>query len=450
MVATAMADTAADVMSQSKSRESRMSIGKSAVALLCTPLTIAGIAECKAAELSYDISAGARYSDNIRRSADQEIDETAAVLGLQLDWTHESNRSVSAIRTDIEYLDYVDGIVPNETVGSANANLDLSLVKDFFDWKTEGQIRTLVGDPLQPDNPLNRENVTQLSTSPELHFRLGKRTTIEVISRYRLNSFEVSDIDNDVFSGQVGLVRALTPFRRLSLNLLAERVEYDNTQINSNYDRQSATVGFSSEISKGTLDANIGWNEIHDNGTVLDGVFADFSLSRKISARSTLSASFSQQLSDGGNIFSLGEGLGQTFSDTLSLITNTDRFEYRQVSVAYNYLFGSMDFNLSAQGSEEEYESESANDREMFVIRAQFSRTLGSGWEIGVDASIGRTDFSIASREDDDQVVQLRLTRRLTEKLDLNLSASRFERDSSDPLANYTENSAALTLSYSR
>jgi hypothetical protein len=120
------------------------------------------------------------------------------------------------------------------------------------------------------------------------------------------------------------------------------------------------------------------------------------------------------------------------------------------VSVGYNYLFGRNDFNLSVEDRKLTYESQSLNDRKLLVVRAQYARTFGSGWEVGIDASLGRVDFISVTREDDDRVIRLRLSRRLTENVDLNLSAAQFVRDSNELGANYTENSAVLTLSYSR
>lgn len=406
--------------------------------------------DAKAAEVEYEISVGATNSDNIGRSEDQEIEEDYALLGLDLDYSFESNRTAFGFRSDLEYRNYLDSVFSNETVGSVDANLEIELAPGYVIWVAEDFLRTISGDAFRPDTAANRENVNQFSTGPDISVRLGSKTSLTIAGRYRINSFESSDIDSDALDGRIALVRRLNQFRSLSLNLSADRVEYDNTLINSNYDRQTAYLGFLSEVTKGTLSVNLGVNEVHDSGDTFRGTFADLSFDRELSQRSSIALTYGQQISDAGNIFSLLQDPGQPFGDSISLITTGELFESRRASIRYRFSYDKTDFSTSILRRDESYETQIANDRDWTEFRAGVSRELGSGWQIGLNAGFTKVRFDESDREDDDAFYRARISRRFGRTLSVNLAFARFDRDSNESAADYVENTVSLTFAYSR
>lgn len=400
-----------------------------------------------AAELEYEIRIGASRSDNVARTSTLEIEETIALAGLILDLQHESRRVAASLVTDLEYRNYTDDTFDDEVVGSLNADLELQLAPEVFSWIFQYQFGNLQTNPFEANTAFNRQNVNRFSTGPDLRMRLGSNTALELGGRYHSTRYEISDIDNDVFGGSISLVRALSTRRSLSLNITADRIEYDNTQLNSNYDRQTAFIGFESEGSRGSIVVNIGYNELHDNGEVVDGNLINVAWDREISPSTTFRLAYNQGLTNPEEI--LGQAPpGAGFDDPQNTPGVSDPFENRQFSMALNFDRNTNNVFASLLYNEDEYVTDSVLDRNRSEFRVGFSKILGSAWRIRLSGALQRTDFVSTGREDDDTVISAGISRQLSRTIGINLDYTRFDRDSSDSAFDYVENLVNLTFSY--
>ena len=402
-----------------------------------------------AAELEYEIRIGASRSDNVARTDTLEIEETIALVGLALDLQHESRRVAASLVTDLEYRNYTDNTFDDEVVGSLNADLELQLAPEVFSWLFQYQFGNLQTNPFLANTAFNRQNVNQFSTGPDLRIRLGSNTALELGGRYHSTRYEISDIDNDVLGSRVSLVRALSPYRSISLNVTADRVEYDNTLLNSNYDRQTAYFGFESEVPRGSITVNLGYNEIHDNGEVVDGNLINIAWDREISPSTTFRLAYDQGFTDSSDFLGQSQP-GEGFGEPQNTPGVSDPFENRQFSLGLNYNRNNNNFFASLLYNEDEYVTNSLLDRNRSELRAGFSKVLGSAWRIRLSGALQRTDFVATGREDDDTVISAGLSRQLSRMIGVNLDFTRFDRDSSDPAFDYVENLVNLTFSYAR
>ena len=406
---------------------------------------------CVAADIEYEFRIGASRSDNVARTDTAEIEETIALLGLELDLQHESRRLEASIVTDLEYRNYTGDTFDNEVVGSLNADLTLQIAPDVFSWVVQDQFGNLQTNPFQADTAFNRQNINRFSTGPDLRIRMGSVTSINLGGRYYINNFEVSDIDSDVLNGRLSIVRALSPRRLLSLNVSASRIEFDNTVLNSSYDRQTAYIGFQSEISRGSLTVNLGYNELHDNGVVIDGNLINVEWTRELSASTTFRLAYDQGLTDASDSLDRNQALGRRgFGGVQRTPGVSDPFENRRFSAAINFARDGNSFFISALYNEDEYLTLSTLDRDWSEFRAGVSRVFGSAWRFRLDGGFRKTEFVVSGREDDDLRIRVGLSRQMTRALGVNLDFVRFDRDSSDIGFNYVENVASLTFSFSR
>jgi len=258
---------------------SRQAISLAMSIFLCSVLSSYG----NATDLTYEISAGAGRSDNIGRTETNTTEETIALLGLKLNLAHLSRRIDLSLVTDLEYRSYLDDTFDDETVGALAADLVVQLAPELLSWAFEYRFGNLQTNPFQPNTPTNRENAQSFTTGPDLHLRLGSLTAFEVSGRYGSNKFEASDIDNDILSGRISLVRDLSKHRSISLNTTADKVEFNDRTINDNYDRLTAYLGLESEISDGTLSLKAGVNQLqYDGAEETDGNLYGISWTRDL------------------------------------------------------------------------------------------------------------------------------------------------------------------------
>ena len=405
---------------------------------------------CVAAEIEYEIRIGASRSDNVARTDTAEIEETIALLGLEVDLQHESRRLEVSIITDLEYRNYTDDTFDNEVVGSLNADLVFQIAPEILSWVVQDQFGKLQTNPFLANTHANRQNINRFSTGPDLRIRMGSVTSIELAGRYYINNFEVSDIDSDILNGRLSLVRALSPRRSVSLNVSVDRIEFDNTTLNSNYDRQSAYIGFQSEISRGSLTINLGYNEIHDLGAVIDGNLVNIEWTRELSASTTFRLAYDEGLTDASDSLDQNQVPGGGFGDVQRTPGVSDPFENRRFSAAIDFARDGNSFFISALYNEDEYVTLSNLDRDWTELRAGASWVLGSAWRFRLDGGFRKTEFIVSGREDDDLTMRIGLSYQMTRILRINVDFVRFDRDSSDPGFGYVENVVNLTFSYAR
>ncbi len=262
-------------------------------------ILFAGLASFSAAaDGEFEIRIGAAKSDNIARTDMFAIEETIALAGLNLDLQYESRKVWASLITDLEYRDYTNDTFDNEVVGSLDADVELQFAPEVFSWIIRDQFGNLVTNPFQANTPINRQYVNRFSTGPDLRLRFGSSTAIELGGRYHSNRFEISDIDSEERYARISLVRAMSPHRSISLNVTGSRIEFDNTVLNSNYDRRAAYLGFQSDAARGSLTLNLGINELDDDGEVVDGNLINVSWDREISPSTTFTLAFREGLTD--------------------------------------------------------------------------------------------------------------------------------------------------------
>jgi len=416
-----------------------------AVLVLCSLLST----HIVAAEVEYEFRLGASRSDNVLRTDVLELESTIMLAGLQLDLQHATRRVEASLVANLEYRNYTDDTFDDEVIGSLNADLELQLVPDVLSWVVQDRFGGLQTNPFQANTPENRQNINRFSTGPDLRMRLGSNTAVELGGRYHSTRYEISDIDSDVFGGRVSLVRALSPHRSISLNVTTDRFEFDNTFLNSNYDRQSAYFGFQSEIARGSLIVSLGYNELHDNGEVVDGNLISVAWDREVSSSTTINVSYDEGFNETSG--TLGQSQpGQEIGGPQNTPGVSDPFENRRFSLGLDFNRNNNNVFASLLFNEDEYVTNTLLDRNRSELRVGYSKVLGSAWRLRLNGALQKTDFVATGREDDDTVFGVGLSRQLSRAVSVNLDLARFERDSSDPAFNYVENQVDLTFSYSR
>lgn len=414
-----------------------------AISLIC------GVHFAHGAEVDVEYRLGGTYSDNARRTAPNESSDTIATAGLWLDVSEVSRRFDGTLTINVDHNVYTEDTFEDETIVSLAGKAEIKLAPRIFSWIVTNNLGQLNTDPFQPDTPINRENVNRFSTGPRLNLRLGDVTALELGGQYRNTWFEIGNFDNDVISGNISLVRALTKARSISINVTASRIEYDDSGLYSSFDRQSAFLAIQSRISRGTLNVEIGVNEIHDRGTTSDGILARLFWSREISSASSVSLEYDRRFSDAGDLFQRYQEI-DTDTDVISPFTTAaDPLEISRITAGYHFSKHENDFNLSFSQNEFNYENDGFLDRNISAVVITAHRRIGAAWRVGLIARVKRIDYGQSVRVDDDSDLSVSLSRQLSRSVRVKVMLRNVVRKSDAAGFNYEENRYSVDVTYS-
>jgi len=413
-------------------------------------LTAASAGVHAAGELEYEARTGVGYTDNIGRTEVDAIDETVGIVGLEIDYEYLSRGVELGVLADLEYRYYAGDSFDNDTFGSLNADLVLNLTRDVLSWGVEQRLGHVVTNPFAAETPRTRERINTIATGPNVRVPLGGATALGFIGRIGSDNFSVTDADNDNLSGQLLVSRALSRNRSLSFNITADRVEFDNSDVNSSFDRQTAFIGFTSENSRGSVDLSVGQNELHDRGTVERGSFIGLELSRRLTDITELDVSFDRRLTFASELFQDFQTPGPAFGATRNIIGVADPLELTRASVALNFNRGSNELFVAIVTQKNDFISENGFDRSSREARIGGMLGIGPAWRLFYSAAVRQSEFDQDPREDDDLTLRVGLQRQITSSLRLRLDFTRLDRDSNTADASYTENAGFLTVRYGR
>ena len=408
-----------------------------------------GIHLAHGAEVDVEFRLGGTYSDNAGRVNSNDTSDTIVSAGLWLDVSEITKRFDGSLTANIDHNVYTEDTFDDETFASFAGVAEVQLMPRVFSWVVANRFGKLRTDPFQADTPTNRENVNRFSTGPNLNLRLGNVTVIRLDGRYKKTRYEISDFDNDVLSGSISLIRMLSEARSISLNVTADRIEYDDSDLYSNFDLQSASLAIQSRVSRGELSAAIGVNQIHDNGITFDGLLANITWNRKITSASSLSLGYDQRFSESGDLFERYQEINKSNDTSSPVLGSANPLEISRGSVGYQFNKEGNGVSFSFSHSQLDYEMDDFLDRDISALRINIQRKLGAAWQVRIGARALRTEYDQSKREDDDLELSVTIRRQLTRALRVDFGARHIERDSNAVGSDYEENRYTVQLVYS-
>ncbi len=404
--------------------------------------------------VDYAIEAGGAHTNNINRDVENGLDETAAIVGLDLDLTADTRRIDSTIALDIEQRIYTKDTNDDETLGTFVGSLDLSVVEDVLQWQVRDTFGQVLNDVFAPDNPQNREDVNVFTTGPVLNLPLGTKTQVELSALYRDVSFEDSPQDNDGINARLSLIRSVSRNRSFSLNATNGEVDFDR-EASPDFDRRAITVGFSSQTSRSSLSVEVGQNEVIFEGDRedQDGAQITVEFQRSISNRIRFSANYNQQLIDSARLFQdflgdrnigniVGDGIGNPATDQNAV---ADPLEQRTGGFTLTLDQRNGSIFTSLRLIDFDFVDSDEQDRDGYQFRIGTNRNFSNGWRVGISGGINRNQFT-NGRDDDNWQVRATLGRQLSRTLSLNASVAHIERNSTANGASFDDDVIRLTL----
>ncbi len=256
---------------------------------LAAVAAICAVTRAAHAEVEYSFDAGVGRSDNITRVADDEVEETIGMLGLQLSWLEETRRLNANLLGDIAYLEYMDGTYDSEVTGNFVGSMLLHAIPERLDWVIEDNFGQARRDPLAPVTPDNREDVNVFSTGPDFVMGLGvPNLDARISARYMNVAYEDSEFDNDGFSGLLSVERTMSSNAVLSAHAGTSQIRPKNEAVaGSEYDVFEYYLGYGLEAARTSFSIDAGITELERDGSTEDGFLLRLDILRQLSDRAS-------------------------------------------------------------------------------------------------------------------------------------------------------------------
>ncbi len=399
-----------------------------------------------ATEYEYGLTAGIGRSDNVTRVPANEQEETIAMAGLELRANRHGGRVDANADVDLYFHDYQDDTFDDEFSGLANAEVQFKLVPDRFTWVATDNFGQATTEPFEPSTPDNRENINYFTTGPDLTFHLGSFGDLTTFARYTSTNFEVSEFDDQRLLGGVSVGRDVSSRGNLSLNATTERIEFDEPDSGSNYDRHSLFFRYEFDGARTRLRADGGVSEIHDLGSTISNPLLEVDLARSVSARSTLTLRGGIRSADAASALRYGLIPGGGTPGRPEQVSSTDPFETRHAAIIWQFSGLRTELMLLASLEKEVHERETDLDRKRNFFRAVAEREIGSRFSVRAQASFYRFDFENGGQQDDETELALYLSWNAAGRFHVEADVEQVSRDSTDPLTDFDETRVFLRL----
>lgn len=423
-------------------------------------LTVVGAPSVAGAlDLGYSLGYGLEYTDNALLTPDNKQEEWTNSLRAGFSLLQSSPTVEARIASDAEYRNYKNNTSPDETLFNLNLLGKWNISPQRFSWTVEDYFNQTAINPVAPNTPNNRQNTNTLSTGPDFTWRMSPVHALEFGARHARNTYQTTEIDNTRVTGYARWAYQSTPSTRLSLELSAESVNYDDQQASSNinFDRRDAFFEVSNRLARNQLVLDAGTTRIsRDNAQDETGELGRFSWIREISSTATVAMYASSQLSDAGQqALSRGQAasLGPLQPTSPIPVVSGDVFRTKSVELLYSFRRAYGDNVFRAFRQKDEFKTAPENDEDRrggsFAIGYDFSQAFTSS----LFGSYARVeDFvTVPSSVYRDKTFGIGLVNRFIRRLSLALDLRENRRDGNNVSItnNYTEHRGMLTLIYS-
>ncbi len=408
-----------------------------------------------AAELDYSIGLGTTSYENVNLISDPVENELSTSVRTVVSYTEDTVDHVSFLDLDLEYLNYKKNQLTDQVNGSLTAQSTIIVTPSFFEWHFSDVFSRVTINPLASPSLANLINTNAFLTGPNFYFRLNKNNNLNLTLRaenYIFEEFQLENSDNNRLTSLVSFVHSLNETSELSLNYQYSIVDYDNEDINSNFDRVDAFFNFDYRRSVYRINLEAGYtNIIFNDQTIEDVNQPRYSLSMEAQRTRTsrvllrayqittdTSTSLLNQLNVDGN----DSQLSATANSDLYLDTGGD-FIYRNSSPASNFTF-------QLGYIETRYNTQELLNVDIESASLQYESLINTTSGIVFSTRFAKNTYQniLPERLDDDVLYSIAYRLRLRRSINLQFSIEDETRDSTVDARSYEDFRIRVSLEY--
>lgn len=343
---------------------------------------------------AYGVDAGVGETDNIGLAHDNKVSQTIAITDVDFDYVETGKRLDVSALGKFSYLDYLQNAYGSQLVGRFDGNAELALVPQQLTWDFQDDYGQAALDPFTPTTPNNLENINYVATGPNLHLRLNGSSFVDASARVAETHYETSPFSNTRGIGSLAWGLKLSALSSVSINVASERVMFENTALNPDFDITNVFVRYEVQAARTQLSADLGDTVVGESGKSTSGALAKVSLVRKLSAAARISFTVGRDTTDASGSFS-GIQPGATGSIGAAAAPNVSQSYSRDYgSVGWEYQRNRTILALSGYWEKDDYASDAAFNRTMTTGELRLSRQLRQAFTVQITGRLYKTNYA--------------------------------------------------------
>ena len=408
----------------------------------------------RAESFSYGADVGIGESDNVTLVDTNKVSQTIAIADLDFDFKDQSRRFDVDAKGNFSDLDYLQNAYGNQLVGRFDGKADVSLIPERVIWVLTESFGQAQIDPFVAVVPTNLENINYVSTGPEASFKLGPTVFLDLSARYSKATYQTDPFDSNTVLGNAALGRALSAQSSISINGSFERVLFDNTDVNTNYNRSSVYAHYEIQGARTDLTANLGATKVDQGPVSFTGPNAKLQLVRKLSSVSTLTFTIGRDITDGSTAFANLQSGAIGGIVTGPAVVSQNNYTVTYGSVGWEYARNRTTIGVSGTWERDSYDGQPQLDVTRGSAEFRVERKLSSMLTAQLLGRIYRTDYVNTDFSETDGLVGAALMFHAGRGLEIKLRYDHTSRTVSGVgvvpgvSGGYNENRAFLTIGY--
>jgi len=403
----------------------------------------------RAESFEYGADVGIGESDNVTLVQNNKVSQTIAITDVDFDFKDQTRRFDVDAKGDFSYLDFLQGAYSNELIGRFDGNANVALVPQHVTWVLTESFGQSQIDPFVAAVPTNLENVNYVATGPDLVFRLGPTVFLDMSARYARTTYQTDPFDSNAVLGSAALGLALSAQSSISIDGNFKRMMFDNTEVNTDFDRSSAYVHYEVEGARTNLTANLGVTKVTQGSESFTGPDAKLQLARKLSSVSKLTFTVGRDITDASTSFANLQGGAIGGIVTAPAAISLSNYTATYGSVEWEYARNRTTFAVSGTWEKDSYDGQPLQDLRRGTAEFKIERRLTSQLTGQLLGRVFRTEYTNTDFSETDGLVGAALTFRQGRGLEIKLRYDHTSRLVPGGIGGgYIENRAFLTIGY--
>lgn len=413
------------------------------------------IQNAAASTFSYHLGYRAEYSDNILRIADEQAATWDLINTLTGGFTYLQNTSTfnARVAASASYFDYYRDSFGAQNDLTLDAYGELFFVPQVLSWVVADGFRKVQIDPRQAALPTNRQNSNVFITGPNVYLHPGPVDTVTLEGRYGRSGVEDFDVDSERDFFAARWLHRLSSRSTFTLNYEFMDVDYENSVRNTDFIRHNYFLRGNIHSARNDFLLDIGKTRINlARGEPVDNLLFRFTATRQLNSVSSLGIHYGRENSDTGVQLLPAEATSQPTPGGIQVPIGTDivsrELFYTELSeISYSWRGNTFPWAARVFSRNIDYElSPNSREEKGWLVDARY--ILTNALSLVASSNYVYTSYTDPVSETWDSIAGIGFVYHLSRSLTAGIDVRRYERRSTIPIQEYTDDRIMATLMY--
>lgn len=217
-----------------------------------------------ALDLGLTLGSNSEYNNNATFNREDKQEEVEQIFSLDVSAVETRKNFELNTAVSLERRSYLNGVFEDETSVSTGVGvLNFNLIESLLTWETSYNRSEELDDPFGPQVEENLDRRDTFETGPTLFYVISEIDRVTFSSRYiNAENSDPSLADTERSNSQLAYFRYLSPLTEANISLGYEDIIKPDG--GRNYDKYSASLGLTRQISGGSLALSAGVSRLED------------------------------------------------------------------------------------------------------------------------------------------------------------------------------------------